>query len=220
MTTLTEGRHPGEFLLSEANFHRSREAVTVGASQDFDPCTVLAKLAVVADVVAVATTAAGNTASSGTIAMESPAVDSTVKDGRYVGVASAATKVDWVDPDGAPIGVSTHGAAFTKGGISVKITAGGTPNVVGDVFYVDVAADAGDFHWVAFNQDGTDGSEAPAGIAIYGATTPADGTASIAAIVRDAEANGNCIAWPTDITGAEKTNAEQALAALGIIVRN
>jgi hypothetical protein len=31
MTKLTEGRHPGEFLLSEANFHRSRDNVVVAS---------------------------------------------------------------------------------------------------------------------------------------------------------------------------------------------
>ncbi|WP_099863731.1 head decoration protein [Pararhizobium haloflavum] len=31
MTTFEEGRHPGEFLLSEANFHRSRGKATIAA---------------------------------------------------------------------------------------------------------------------------------------------------------------------------------------------
>jgi hypothetical protein len=31
MTVLMEGRHPGEFLLSEANGQRSREAITIAA---------------------------------------------------------------------------------------------------------------------------------------------------------------------------------------------
>lgn len=31
MTTFTEGRHPGEFLISEANGNRSRETITVVA---------------------------------------------------------------------------------------------------------------------------------------------------------------------------------------------
>lgn len=219
MATLTEGRRPGEFIMTEANGQRSREAVTIGASQTIEPNTVLAKKAVVADVVAAASADAGNTASSGTIAMDATPVTSAVKDGRYVGVATAATKVEWSDPDGVQIGVSTHGTLFDKGGIRLTITAGGTPNVAGDRFYVDVAADAGDFEWVAFDQDGTDGSQHPAGIAIYGATTGSGESEAVAAIVRDAEVNGNCVVWPSDIEAAEKVNGEQALAALGIIVR-
>lgn len=219
MTTLTEGRHPGEFIINEDPGHRSREAVKIGASQTIEPNSVIAKKAVVADVVATPSAAAGNTGNA-TIAMTSPELTTKVMDGRYKGIAVTATTVRWEDPSGKEIGVSTHGIAFAKGGIKFTITAGGVANVAGDEFYVDVAADAADFEYVTFDQDGTDGSEAPAGIAIYGATTGVSESVKIAAIVRGAEVNGNCIAWPDDITAAEKVNAEQALAALGIIVRN
>lgn len=219
MVVLTEGRHPGEFIMSEANGNRSRESVTIAAEQTIEANQVLAKKAVVADVVATASADAGNTASSGTIAMDATPVTSAVKDGRYVGVATAATKVEWSDPDGVQIGVSTHGTLFNKGGIRLTITAGGTPNVAGDRFYVDVAADAEDFEWVAFDQDGTDGSQHPAGIAIYGVETGESETKKVAAMVRDMVANGHCVAWPSDIEAAEKVNAEQALEKLGIIVR-
>lgn len=219
MTKFTEGRHPGEFLLSEANFHRSRDAVMLAASQTVTPGTLLAKKAVVADVVATASADAGNTASSGTIAMDATPVTSAVKDGRYVGVATAATKVEWSDPDGVQIGVSTHGTLFNKGGIRLTITAGGTPNVAGDRFYVDVAADAEDFEWVAFDQDGTDGSQNPSAIALYGAVTGSGENVKITAIARDAEVKAVCLEWPDDIEAAEKANALQALAASGIIAR-
>lgn len=219
MAPLTENARPGEAIMSEGMRSISRENITIAESQTIPANGLVAKKAVVANVVATPTADAGNTASSGTIAMASPAVTTKVKDGRYVGVASAATKVDWVDPDGIPIGVSTHGSLFAKGGIRITITAGGTPNVVGDTFYVDVAADAVDYQYVAFNQDGTDGSEIPVGYAIYGATTGSGETEKTAVIVRMAELNGNCIAWPSDIDAAEKANAIQALAANNIIVR-
>jgi len=218
MTKFTEGRHPGEFLLSEANFHRSRAAVTIGNSQDFQPGTMLAKKAVVANVVATPLAAVGNTGNA-TIAMTAPETTTKVRDGRYKGIAVTATTVRWEDPSGKEIGTSTHGAAFAEGGIKFTITAGGTPNVAGDEFYVDVAADAGDFQWFAFNHAGTDGTEEPAGIAFYGAKTAADETTEIAAIVRSAEVKGPCLVWPAGISAAQKVDAEQALAALGIIVR-
>lgn len=219
MTTVTEGRYPGEFLLSEANFHRSRDNAVVAVSQTIKPGTVLARKAVVADVIAVASVDASNTASSGTIAMDATPVTSAVKDGRYIGVATAATKVEWEDPSGKAIGVSTHGQLFNKGGIRLTITAGGTPNVAGDRFYVDVKADAEDFQFVAFNQDGTDGSEVARAIALYGITTPADATGKISIIARDAEVTAACLQWPADIEAAEKADAIQALAEAGIIVR-
>lgn len=216
MGTLYEGRHPGEFVMTEANGMRSRESLIIAASQTIVANSLLQKVAVVADVVAAASAAAGNTGNA-TIAMGDPAVTDKVKDGRYKGIATDATHVAWEDPAGKKIGISTHGAAFAKGGISVTITAGGTANVVGDEFYVDVAADAEDFQHVAYDP----ASDEPiAGIAIYPATTGAGETTKIAAIVRDAEANGNCIAWPDGITDAQKADATQALESLGIIVRN
>lgn len=219
MAPLTENARPGEAIMSEGMRSISRENVTIAAEQEIAANSLLGKKAVVADVVATASADAGNTASSGTIAMDATPVTTKVKDGRYVGVASAATKVDWTDPDGQQIGVSTHGTLFAKGGIRFTITAGGTPNVVGDTFYVDVAADHADFHYVAFDQDGTDGSEIPVAYSIYAVETGVGETKEAAAIVRMAELNGNCIAWPSDIDAAEKANAIQALAASNIIVR-
>lgn len=45
MVTYTEGRHPGEGLLSEANFHRSRDKITIlSGSGVLVPGTVLGKI--------------------------------------------------------------------------------------------------------------------------------------------------------------------------------
>jgi len=216
MTVLHEGRHPGEFIINEDPGTRSREAMKIASSQTIVAGAILAASAVAADVVATATAASANTGNA-TIAMGNPAVTGKVKDGRYKGIATGATTVAWEDPDGKKIGISTHGAAFTKGGISLTITAGGSANVAGDEFYVDVEANADDYEHVAYDPDG---GLPVSGIAIYGAVTGATETADIAAIARNAEVNGNCIAWPTGITTAEKADAIQALAALGIIVRN
>ncbi|TIR24024.1 MAG: head decoration protein [Mesorhizobium sp.] len=216
---LTEGRRPGEAIMSEAEFHRSRDNVTIAFSQTIEPNSLLGQVAVPADVVATPSAAAGNTGNA-TIAMGAQAVTSKVKDGRYKGIATDATHVHWEDPDGNEIGTSTHGAAFSKGGVKFTITAGGVANVAGDEYYVDVAADGEDFQYVAYNPAGVDGSEVPVAYSIYGTTTPADKTASLAAITRSAQINGNCVAWPAGITSAQKANAAQALAKTGIIVRN
>lgn len=215
MTKFTEGRHPGEFLLSEANFHRSRDAVMIGESQTIEPGTILSKVAVVSSVVATPSAASGNTGNA-TIAMDATATTNKVKDGRYKGIAVTATTVRWEDPDGKEIGTSTHGALFAKGGIRVTITAGGSANVAGDEFYVDVAADAGDFQHVAFSLS----DDAPiSGIAMYPAATGSGETSEITAITRDAEVKGPCLSWPAGATAEQKADAIQALAALGIIVR-
>ena len=45
MTVLTEGRHPGEFLMTEANGQRSRENITVASGAGLiAPGTVLGKV--------------------------------------------------------------------------------------------------------------------------------------------------------------------------------
>ncbi len=44
MAALTEGHHPGEFIVSEANGYRSREVVTVDNGADLVAGTVLGKI--------------------------------------------------------------------------------------------------------------------------------------------------------------------------------
>ncbi|WP_375791185.1 head decoration protein [Bradyrhizobium sp. vgs-9] len=44
MPTFNEGRHPAEFLLSEANGQRSRGNITIGASQTIVPGQVLGQI--------------------------------------------------------------------------------------------------------------------------------------------------------------------------------
>lgn len=219
MTILTEGRHAGEFILSEGDAGYSRDNLTIAISQTIVPGQVLGAKVTVADATAVASADAGNTASSGTIAMDATPLTSIAKNGRYVGVASAATKVDWTDPEGQQIGVSTHGSLFNKGGIRLTITAGGTPNVVGDTFYVDVGVEPGDVQYVAYNQDGTDGSQVAKAIAIDGVVTGVSATAKVGGITRAAQVKGIALTWPTDITAAEKALGISQLAAQGIIVR-
>jgi NDP-sugar pyrophosphorylase family protein len=46
MTALTEGKHSGEFILSEANYDRSREEITVVSGQVLTACMVVGKVTV------------------------------------------------------------------------------------------------------------------------------------------------------------------------------
>jgi hypothetical protein len=219
MTIFTEGRHAAEFLLSEGQGNFSRDNIVIAASQEIKPGSVLGKRAVVADVVATASASDSNVASSGTIAMGSPAVTSKVKDGRYKGIAVSATTVRWEDPDGKEIGVSTHGSVFSKGGVKFTITAGGSANAAGDEFYIDVAADSDDFEFGAHDPDATDGFENAVAVALYAATTDAGESAKISAITRLAEVNGKLLIWDKDITADQKADGVQALAERGVIVR-
>lgn len=219
MTILTEGGYAGEFILSEAEFGRSRDNLTVAVSQTVLPGTVLSGLVTVADATAAASADSGNTASSGTIAMDATPLTSSAKNGRYVGVASAATKVDWTDPDGQQIGVSTHGALFNKGGIRLTITAGGTPNVVGDTFYVDVGVEPGDIVYSELTRDGMAEGQTASAIAYDGVVTGAGATGKVAGITRAAQVKGFALKLPADTTAAEMAKVYGELAEAGIIVR-
>lgn len=222
MTTVTEGRHAGEFLLSEASFHRSRENAVIAFSQTVLAGSVLAKIAVVAGVVATAAADAGNTAGSGALTLANPAVSSKVKDGVYTIVctepATNGGTFEVFDPSGKTIGKAIVGQAFNK---EIKFTiADANDFVAGDRFTVTVEADAEDFQYVTLNPSGSDGSEVAVAVAIYPVTTPADATAAIAIIARDAEVNGHQIEWPAGISTSAKADAVQALQARGIIIRN
>ena len=220
MTVFTEGRHPVAFILSEAAGYRSREAIKIPESQTIEPGQVLAAKVVVASATSSASADAGNTASSGTIAMDATPLTSAAKNGRYVGVASAATKVDWTDPEGQQIGVSTHGSLFNKGGIRFTITAGGTPNVVGDTWYVDVGVEPGDYEYVPYSKNATDGSQIAAAIAMYPAVTGAGESMKIAGFVRDGEVNAKELVLPSGLSATETADLFAELAKVGIIVRN
>lgn len=214
MTSFTEGRHPGEFLLSEANFHRSRDVARLIASQTIAPGTMIDQQPVIPEVVATASAADSNTGNA-TIAMDvTTPVNTAVKEGRYVGTATAATKVDWTYPDGSAVGESTHGTNFTDGGLKFKITAGGTATALGDKFYIDVVIKKF-VHLARANDSVLD----VAGVALYPATTGSGETGEVAMITRDAEVKGVALDWPTGITADQKIVATKGLAARGIIIR-
>lgn len=218
MTFFYEASHAGEFILNEDPGHRSREGVTIGASQDIPAGGLLALLAQAGGVTVDAALVAGATG-TGTIAMANPAVSSKVKNGVYRVIFTGATAFKVEDPDGKEIGTGTVGAAFSKD-VKFTITAGGTAFAEGDEFTITVGVETpGDYHAVAYDPKGTDGSEKVGGIAIYPAKTGAGETVKVAAIVRGAEVNGNCLAWPSGITAEQKAAAIADLQAVGIIVR-
>lgn len=217
-TVFTEARHAGEFIMTEANGKRSRENVTIAAEQDIAAGGVIALLAQAGGVTTSAVAEAGNTG-DGTIAMSDPAVNSKVKNGAYAVIFTGATAFKVEDPNGVEIGTGAPGTAFNKE-VKFSITAGGTAFAAGDRFTITVGVEnPGDYHAVAYNPEGEDGSEKAAGLAIYPAKTGAGETVKIAALMRDAEVNGHILEWPKDITAEQKAAAIADLASAGIIVR-
>ncbi|MFC5509275.1 head decoration protein [Bosea massiliensis] len=218
MTVLTEGIHPVEFIMSESGWHRSRDAVKIAASQTVIPANLLGGKAVAADV----TTAQSRTGSgNGVLTFASPAVNSSVKTGRYVVTmtgsgATAAFQVE--DPTGKVVGVGAVGTAFDK---EVKFTVadGATDFAAGDQIFLDIGVEPTDYEYVPWNPAGTDGSEKVRAIACYGAVTGVGETKKITALRRDAEVNGKMLNLPNGVTAAQTAKAYADLAALGIIVR-
>ena len=214
---MTEGAHRvGAAVMMEANGNRSREDCKVPASTTILTSGLVARVAVVADVATVAAADAGNTGNA-TIAMNATATKKAVKDGIYRGVALTATTVKWEDPDGVDIGTSTHGVLFDKD-IRVTITAGGTPNVAGDRFTVEVRIENADYTVAPYNPAGTDGTEKVFGYAPWGAVTGVGQTQRLSVICRDAELNGKCIDFAS-ANAVQKQNAMDDLAKAGVIVR-
>lgn len=210
MSIKTEGVHAGEFLLSEANGSRSREAVVIAAGSGILKAGTLIALLTAANA-AVATADAGNT---GNGVMGSITVDSKAITGTYVlTITSAAAnggKFLLVDPLGAEVGEGTVGVAFSGGGLSFTLADGATDFAVDDAFTIAVNANLGE--WTAYDDDGeNDGRRAAAGIL----WAPVDATSNdvkVAAVVRDAEVIERLLTG-LDIAGRAD------LAALGIVIR-
>lgn len=229
MTALVEARHPGEFILSEADGHLSRENVTIGISQTILVGTVLGGAPVVAsETSSVAadgnkSTGAANTG-NGVPTLASPATSQAAVDGDYTLICTAAASnagtFSVQTPDGREIGPLTVAVAFDKE-IKLTIADGATDFVVGDSFKVRVGIEGpGDFLFGALNFAATDGKQNAGGIAIYPAVTDGSTTIKIAAMVRMAEVNAKCIEWPAGATAAQKAAAIEQLAGNGIRFRD
>jgi len=222
MTKFTEGRHPGEGLMSEANFHRSRgKAVVALGSGVFKPGAVLGKITLGA--AASAAKAGGNT---GTGALTLDAT-TPVLAGAKAGVyqvrcieASAGGGVFRVsDPDGFNLGDVAVGQTFAND-IKFAIADGDPDFALGDGFDVTVDPGSGKY---APSPDaltaGIEGAEVACAIAIYGGDATTE-EVEVAIIERDAEWNGNTLSFDASVNSDGKKASKVAqLAAAGIIAR-
>ena len=220
MSVKTEGRHAGEFLMSEAAGNRSRDTITIPSGTGvIVPGTVLG-LVTDEDVVTTSQAAdAGNTG-NGTIAEGDPAVGADVKVGTYrivcIEPAADGGRFTVEDPNGVNIGVVAVGAEF-DGQIVFTISDGATDFVAGEAFSFVVARSS--FGYVPSPNAADDGSDQAVAIALYGcdATSAAK---KIAAITGDAEVNGNILVYEATVNDAAKKAAKATqLAAVGIKVR-
>lgn len=223
MTVLTESTHAGEFIVSEAAGTRSRETVAVGRSQTLAAGQVLALIPSDTGAVTVGSPAFTGTG-NGTCTLANPAYGAGVLEGTYTarlieaGANGGAFEVR--RPDGTLDGYAVVGTAY-DGQVKFTIADGATDfsNAAQFTIAVSIANASNSGTYVAFNQDGTDGSQVAAAVAFDAVVTGSGADGAVVAIVRDAEVNGSELVWPADIETGEKAAAIAQLAAHGIIVR-
>ncbi len=206
----TMGPRTGEFLLSEANGERSREAVRINAGAGkLVAGTLLAKIT--AANAGVATADGGNTGNGtmGTVTVGNDALTGTYVLTITAAAANAGT-FSVVDPFGAVVGTGTVAVAFSAGGLSFTLADGSTDFAVDDVFTIAVNAGIGE--WVAYDDDGAnDGRRAATGV-LYAAVDATEADATGVAIVRDAEV------IESKLVGLDAAGTADLLA-LGIVTR-
>jgi hypothetical protein len=130
---LQETIHMGGFVASEAPGTLSREIVMLSASQSVVPGQVLGT--VLGTVSPTSAAVSGNTGNGtmGTVTAVQPAQNGTYRV-QYIG----ASKFLVFDTTGKLVCEGTNGTAFSGGGLTFTMTAGGTAFVAGDAFTISV----------------------------------------------------------------------------------
>ena len=213
MTTVTEGRHPGEFIVSESNGTHSREEITIASGQNLQAGHVLGKI-----VTATATgaAAAGNT---GNGAIGSVSATSAAKEGIYLAVciepAANGGMFEVEGPDGVIVGTVGVGVAF-NGPVHFTIADGATDFVAGDGFAIAVATTS--VKYKEYNPANSDGSQMAVAI-LYAAVDATAGDAPGVGMVRALEYNAEEIDWFNGATAPQIAAGQGQLAVRGIIAR-
>lgn len=213
MTLLTEGKNPGEFIVSEQESLLSRDVITVKSGQNLVAGAVLGML-----ITATATAAAGTNTGNGV--MGAITCSAGVIEGKYVlkitKVAANAGDFELVDPEGDVVGIGTVGQAFNLNGLAFTLADGAVDFALNDTFTITVVESSRKY--VAHAPSATDGSQHAVAVLFAGVdATAADKTG--VAIARVAEVNGNEITWASGISANDKALGIKSLAKRNIIVR-
>jgi hypothetical protein len=218
----TESRHPGGFMVSEANGRKSRDQFVVALSQILVAGQVVGKTSVIASSTASAAADASNTGNGVfTLDVTTPVLAG-AKDGVYriVNDLVAANSGEFIvyDPDGIEIGRVAVGATFANQ-IKFVVADGATDWAIGDAISVTVGLQEANYQVEALNLAGTDGSQRISGISWGNVTTDGSNLGQGTFITRDAEVRGVDLVWPAGITAPQLAEGIRALEKIGIIVR-
>jgi hypothetical protein len=220
---VTERNYGGEFLISEANGHRSREAVTVAINQTLKAGRILGVVSVGALSVVAASRGPAGGAATGNGVITGATVAAGSKVGAYIATCiKAVTNLGvfmLVDPTGVELGEVNVATAFTLGGITATIADGATDWVVGDevVYTVSAAAATDNAQYKGCDPAATDGSQSAAGI-LWDDVTTTSATVKATAVVRSCEVEGALLDYGS-MSSPQKVTANAQLKAIGIIVR-
>lgn len=216
MTTLTEGTHDGEFLVSESAGTLSREVVTIlSGSGVITAGMVLGQITKAGTASAAAY--AGNT---GNGAMGAITVGAGAIPGDYkLTITEPATNVgNFIveDPTGKFVGQGDVAAAFSAGGLAFTLADGATDFAAGDGFTITVAA--GSLKYKPYDDDNTDGSEIATAIS-YGEVDATSADKLCTVIFRNAEVKLSALQWAATNDATDKTNGLADLVAKNIVAR-
>jgi hypothetical protein len=217
---LVEQWHDGGFLVSEANGHQSRDTITLAAGTPVLAGTVLGKITVAgsgdASIVSAGTATTPNKG-NGTLNAGAPQPGVTSA-GIYTCTLTGPNTFDLAGPGGLLDHGQAVGAQVSADGMPLKITAGSTPFVAGDVFTVTVLLPADVGAWRVWNPAAADGSNVAAGI-LFGSRDATRSPCNAVAITRAAEVNGSELIWSPQAAPADITAATAQLQALGVLIR-
>ncbi len=224
MSALTEGRHAGGFIVSEANGFRSRSVVSLAALAVVAAGQILGEVtATVPDEIATEVTARAGNGGNGVLTMADPPTGEGVKAGVYqVVITSEASNGGGfivLDPDGELVDSGSVAVAFDDV-IRFTLADGGDDFDVGDSFAirVTISADATLGAFAPWDPDADDGTEVARAIAFDNGDA-SDGAAPLVILARDCEVAGVDLVWPDELDGGAQSAAIAALAEVGILVR-
>jgi len=214
VATINEPARTGGFLVSEANGYRSRGQGLLASGQVLAPGTVLGRVTHGAVTVAALAGNHGN-GSIGAVSLGA-GVSAGVYRAVCIGAVAGGGRFLITAPGGPVLGVAVVGTAFSGGGLGLTVAAGGTDFAGGDSFTLTVAAGSGQLR--RWHPDAVDGSEVAAAV-LWAPADTSDGERRVTIIERDAELNGQRLAWADDASADDRAAGVRQLAALGLIVR-
>lgn len=221
MALATETTHPFEFMISEEPAKFCREKVTILAGSGSSR-VLTAGMVLGARISGTGAVVAGGT-NTGNGVLDAIVITSAAMDGDYhvvnLETVAALGNFEVRDPNGVTLGTVVVGNSFSGGGLAFDIADGAADFVAGDFFTITVTQTSKKF--LQFAEAATTGEQNVAGIlgADITALNAVDNLGGVAIVRGNAIVKSGEITFPTGISAADKTDAIQALEALGILVR-